>query len=117
MRTLNLQRRHAGKPGAIERAAEALQRRGAPKPLLTPIELTVLCRVARDEDPWSGVSLHEVTGNGGIRGGSRIVSQALGRLRRKGMLEEQTPYRLTVAGWDRYKKVAINPGIQAFRVE
>lgn len=70
-------------------------------PLLTPLELTVLCRVARSEDPHAGTG-------GSV--GSRRVSQALGRLRRKGMLEEgQAPYRLTAAGSDRYTALAQQP--------
>jgi len=97
--TLNLTQRHAGKPGAVERAAEALRKRVTPKPLLTPLELTVLCRVARNEDPHAGTA-------GGV--GSRRISQALGRLRRKGMLEAgQWPYRLTTAGSDRYTALGV----------
>lgn len=45
--------------------------------MLTDLEAMVLQRVADGEDPWYG-------GGGGV--GSRIVSQALGRLQRKGML-------------------------------
>jgi hypothetical protein len=70
VRTLNLALRH----GVIDRAAAALATRGAPtSPPLTLLEAEVLAMVSLGLDPWRGCA--------GV--GSRRVSQAMSRLRRK----------------------------------
>lgn len=56
---------------------------------VTLLELEVLIDIAMARDPWRHA------------GGSRTVSQAIGRLRRKGLLEDSRgtpPYALTEAG-------------------
>lgn len=93
MRSLNLERRHANKPGAVERAAAALGARVLPaKPPLTMIEARCAALVSLGLDPWEGRH-----GNG-----SRTVSQAVSRLRRKAYLAYSfvagQPDRLTDQG-------------------
>ncbi len=101
-RTLNLARRHANKPGAIERAAAALRARGAPaKSPLTLLEAKVLAHVSLRQDPWDGVrgrkrSLDVPRDSSHV--GSRKVSQALGRLRRKGFVDRFPLYNITPSG-------------------
>lgn len=82
MKNLNLQQRHAG--GTVERAEAALRARGTSKPPLTLLEAEVLARVALRLDPWRGPGRTGTWGRTGT--GSRTVSQALGRLRRKGYI-------------------------------
>lgn len=71
MINLGRTRRHAGKPGAVERAAKALAKRGRPR--VTELEIGVLVALAHNVDPWT------------THGDSRTVSQALARCRRKGL--------------------------------
>jgi len=82
VKTLNLQRRHAG--GTVEHAAAALRARGAGKAPLTLLEAEVLARVSLHLDPWRGPGRTGTWGRTGV--GSRTVSQALSRLRRKGYI-------------------------------
>ncbi len=105
MKTLNLTRRHAGKPGAIERAAATLAARCAPtKPSLTMLEAEVLAYVSLRLDPWDGARgrrtcLDDVAVPcGSARGNSRLVSQALQRLVRKGFVDRFPLYNITSAG-------------------
>lgn len=53
----------------------------------TALELSVLRDVAAGRDPW-----------GSHGGGSRLVSQALGRMKRKGLLQPGYGYVVTEAG-------------------
>ncbi len=104
MRTLNLQRRWAGRPGAVERAATALRSRGIGKPPLTLLEAEVLAHVSLRQDPWHGVRGRIVNmdtqaiPSGSARGNSRMVSQALQRLARKGFVDRFPLYNITSAG-------------------
>jgi hypothetical protein len=61
---------------------------------LTALELAVLERIVSGEDPWLG---------GGAANGSRKISQALQRLKRKGAIQKPSewgpePYAATVEG-------------------
>ncbi len=61
---------------------------------LTELELAVLGRIVSGEDPWLG---------GGVANGSRKVSQALQRLKRKGVIAKPSrhgpePWTLTDEG-------------------
>jgi hypothetical protein len=104
VRNLNLIRRHAGKPGAVERAAAALRNRGVKKPIVTVLEAQVLAHVSLREDPWYGVRGRVVSldasavPSGSATGGSRKVSQALSRLCRKGLVDRFPRYNITSDG-------------------
>ncbi len=106
MRTLNLARRHANKPGAVARAAVALSARGTPpKAPLTLLEAEVLAHVSLRQDPWHGVrrghtaSIEKLAVPAGYAiAGSRSVSQALQRLLRKGFVDRFPLYNITTAG-------------------
>lgn len=86
-----LERRRQRGPGFVEhwfyfRDGRAATGRGLPCPggpaadlLITRLEAQVLARLSRRHDPWEGLR---------ISVGSRTVSQAIGRLGRKGLLQE-----------------------------
>lgn len=105
MRTLNLMRRHAGKPGAVARAAVALAARGTPaKAPLTMLEAETLAYVSLRLDPWHGARgkiarLDDMAvPSGSTLGDSRRVSQALQRLVRKGFVDRFPLYNVTSSG-------------------
>lgn len=61
----------------------------------------MLARVSLGLDPWSGTAGQEealATWRSFHGGGTRLVSQALGRLRRKGFLRERPGSGITMAG-------------------
>lgn len=64
--------------------------------MMTQLEAIVAWRIRMMTDPWAG---------NGNRVGSRTVSGAIGRLRRKGyVINQETEYTLTPAGRDELDK-------------